>query len=129
MLRTRADEMGHLARAVASRWNGSNARYQVCLTINRSDVLPRCHRVADALSKPFALRAEIHAVNFRARPPLELCCGDDDFGIREQLLVGVRVHPTIDVVAMKMRDQNGLDFLWIETCCCHALHEKAGLRA
>ena len=65
----------------------------------------------------------------RLGPPLQFRGRHDDLGVREDLRVGVLGHQAEDVIAVEMRDHDGLHVFRMEPAAAMLCASEAGLRA
>jgi hypothetical protein len=117
--------MGSVALGMAERGNGAHAGDQLGLAIDRLDVLPIRQCRLHALSESPTRLGDRFG---RLGPPLQLGGRDDDFGLWEHLRIGIFRHQAGDVIAVEVRDNDGLHVLRIETSRGHALRQDACLR-
>src|SRR5215471_14873061 len=111
--------------AVTVRLNGAYTGQKFWFPIKGPDVLPRRYRRLNALGETLARRSEIERLDARARPPFQFRSRHHNLGVRENLRICLIVHEAIDVVAVKMGDEDRLDCLGLKTCRRHAREQPA----
>ena len=107
------DQMRDHSRAMAGRLNGVHTRQEFWFSLERPNVFPRCNRRLNALREAFARRSEIDQLHSRSRPPFQFRGGHHDFGIGEDLRIGLIVHEAINMLAVELRDEDRLDCLGV----------------
>src|SRR5262245_5332117 len=108
---------------MTGRTNGMHARQEFWFSVKGPDVLPRGNRGLNALGEAFARRSEIERLDPGTCPPLQFRGGNNDLGVGKDLRVSLMVHEAVNVVAMKMGEQDRLDGLGIEPSLYHALQQ------